>query len=639
MCGIAGFVDFKNFVCSSTKEMTSKISHRGPDDLGEFISENDKVRIGLGHRRLSILDLSKNGHQPMTSHDGRFVIILNGEIYNHRELRSKLQFKGINWRGHSDTETLLAAFDEFGVAKTLKLAVGMFAIAIWDKIDGKLILARDRMGEKPLYFGWKGNSFLFASELKALEGHPAFEKKISKEALSLYFKFGYVPTPHSIYENIKKLKPGSFLELTLDETRAISKTIYWSFKESLVEGIEKPINDSDKVVLNNFKDLLGVAVKSQMQSDVPLGAFLSGGIDSSLISGVLQEQSSSPINTFTIGFEEKQFNEAEFANDISKHLGTNHTELYVSGSDSLNVIPYLPEIYDEPFGDQSAIPTFIVSKMAKTKVTVALSGDAGDELYGGYSHYLRDAAIWNKVGSFPKGLKNMASPIFSSLAKVNEEASETSFSNKLKNISRLMSYANFEEFFLDRRTIWKWNDSPFNKDVLAQVETKSVFSTSFDPKIDVQRAMMEIDSQTYLPDDILAKVDRAAMAVSLETRVPLLDYRLVEFSNKLPLKFKIRGNETKWILRHTLYNYVPQSLMERPKMGFSIPLAEWLRGPLKSWMEDLMHSSFFLNSGLFDVEMLEKVKQEHLSKKFDHGSKLWVLLVFLAWQSKSQAHI
>ncbi|MGY2313642.1 asparagine synthase (glutamine-hydrolyzing) [Pseudomonas sp. SDO5522_S412] len=623
MCGFSGFFaavplgDGANDILAA---MGNAIYSRGPDDAG--IWSDASLGIGLSHRRLAIVDLSAAGHQPMHSSSGRFVMAFNGEIYNHLSLRSLLNAErdGLCWQGHSDTETLLACFEHWGIGKTLRATVGMFAIALWDTQERQLILARDRLGEKPLYWGWHNDVLLFGSELKALKVHPAFSANIDRGALALYLRHNYVPAPYSIYQGIEKLLPGHYVAISLGQKRAsVNLTSYWSFNAVVEAGLENPLQADTKTVIDTLENQLDESVSMQMLADVPLGAFLSGGVDSSLVVSLMQKLSPRPVKTFTIGFSEDGFNEAEHALAVSRHLHTEHSEIYIQAQDAMNIIPELPRIYCEPFADSSQIPTFLVSQMARQHVTVALSGDAGDELFGGYNPYRFAPRIWSKVSKVPYGLRRVAA---SSLRKL-------ALKGKPEKLVHILDCGNREEFYRQLVSHWK---NPMSA-VISGSEKPTLLNTpaKWPTTARFEEWMMAMDAQTYMVDDILVKVDRAAMANSLETRVPLLDHRVVELAWRIPLDMKIRGGVGKWALKEVLYRHVPRELIERPKKGFSIPIAAWLRGPLRDWSETLLDEKRLQREGFFQSSVIRDIWDQHLIGRVDHSSKLWGVLMFQAW--------
>ncbi|HET7716212.1 MAG TPA: asparagine synthase (glutamine-hydrolyzing) [Bauldia sp.] len=651
MCGFAGFLaGSSSEPLTVLRRMGLVLHHRGPDHGAEWFDE--EAQIGLAHRRLAIIDLSRAGEQPMSSANGRYVISYNGEIYNHADIRGELLQAGysIDWRGHSDTETLLAAFEAWGVAETLKRAIGMFALALWDRHERKLTLARDRLGEKPLYYGWQTAGryavFLFGSELKALSCHPDFEGEIDRGALSLLMRHNYIPAPYSIYRGIKKLLPGTYLTVSL-QSREAKVHSYWSAMEVARSGAMSRASWSPDEAIDELHDLLLDAVNRQMMSDVPLGAFLSGGIDSSTIVALMQAQSRRPVKTFSIGFFEGEYNEAEYAKAVGRHLGTDHTELYVTPGEAMDVIPRLPSIYDEPFADPSQIPTFLISRLARSQVTVSLSGDAGDELFGGYNRYEMTARFWDCMASVPRplrvatarGLTSVSPATWDRLAFAARPLLPRSMrvrlpGDKVHKGAGVLASRTPAELYRGIVSLWR---NP--EQLVAGATEPHTVLTEPSPLLDgltpVER-MMALDTISYLPDDILVKVDRAAMAVSLETRVPFLDHRVVEFAWRLPIDLKLRNGQTKWVLRQVLYRYVPRKLVERPKMGFGVPLDEWLRGPLKSWAEELLDEGRLRREGFFEPAPIRRAWAAHLQGHSNMQYHLWVVLMFQAWLEKSR---
>jgi asparagine synthase (glutamine-hydrolysing) len=653
MCGLAGFLTNNMANADAIANgMAMTIVHRGPDDAGVWF--DDQAGIALAHRRLSILDLSSAGHQPMASRSNRYVIAFNGEIYNHLELRHELEMtpqlkrdgKSISWCGHSDTETLLAAFEAWGIEATLKKTVGMFAISLWDNEEKALTLARDRMGEKPLYYGFQNNAFLFGSELKSLKAHPEFLSEIDRDVLCLYLRHCYIPAPYSIYKGIKKLLPGTYVQVRLGDDANSPSLIpkpYWSMEVLVARGIDNPFIGSDEQAIKALDSQLKQSIGLQMMADVPLGAFLSGGVDSSVVVALMQSQSSRPVKTFSIGFNESGYNEADYAKAVAKHLGTDHTELYVSSAEAMAVVPLLGSMYDEPFADSSQIPTFLVSKMAKEQVTVSLSGDAGDELFGGYNRYLL-ADKWQKIERFPLTLRKMTGYLIETLSPSawNEVFQQltiiktfpSNMGEKLHKLAKVISGKSIQEAYFK---LVSEIDQP-EQIVIGATEPETWLTKTGMKRIfnDPKQLMMCMDAMTFLPDDILVKVDRAAMVNSLETRVPFLDHRLVELASQLPMNMKIRDGKTKWILRQVLYQYVPKDLIERPKAGFGIPLGEWLSGPLRDWAESLLDETRLGREGYFNVHYIRNLWHAHLSGKSNHQSLLWNILMFQAWLAESQ---
>ncbi|EKI9342310.1 TPA: asparagine synthase (glutamine-hydrolyzing) [Escherichia coli] len=625
MCGLAGFLESNLNDNNSAKvlhSMGESIYRRGPDGTGIWFENiENKINVGFVHTRLAIIDLSDAGQQPMHSHCGRYVIAFNGEIYNHLELRYLLESNNhISWRGHSDTETLLACFGIWGIDKTLQACVGMFAIALWDKKEHRLTLARDRVGEKPLYWGWQDDALLFGSELKALKTHPAFSAEINRDALCLLLRHNYIPAPHTIYRGIQKLQPGHYLSVELsNDERKETLHQYWSYEKVVQEGLVNPFMGSPIQAVEHLESLIAQSINGQLISDVPLGAFLSGGIDSSLIVSIMQSLSSSPVKTFSIGFDDKKYDEAIFAVEVARHLGTEHTEMYVNDKDIQDVIPLLPEVYCEPFADSSQLPTFLVSKMAQQHVTVALSGDAGDELFGGYTPYSFTPKYWNYARNIPLQIRKFASRYIDKLP-VNP---------KFKKLIECMAVQNPQLFY--RNIISHWLNPEELVKNSSEPSTAFSSSTTFPVNGGYVDWMMSVDAQVYMTDDILVKVDRAAMYNSLETRVPLLDHRIIEFAWQLPVSLKINNGVGKWPLREILYKRVPKSMIERPKKGFSVPLSSWLRGPLRDWAEELIAYKRLADEGYFNVAAVRSCWNLHIQGQADYSRKLWSILMFQSW--------
>lgn len=650
MCGFAGFLMRGKNIANATvvcREMVNTLVHRGPDDGAVWV--DDQAGIALGHRRLAIQDLSPEGHQPMTSASGCFTIVFNGEIYNFLELKQELEKSGVAFRGHSDTEVLLASIEQWGLKIALERFVGMFAFALWDRRKRALTLVRDRMGEKPLYYGWQGKTFLFGSELKALRVHPEWQGKIDRDALALYMRHNYIPAPYSIYRGIAKLLPGTMLSLPLNILPGtISDPLtYWNAKTIAEYSDRNPLLISDEEAIEQLDVLLRRSIREKMLADVPLGAFLSGGIDSSTVVALMQAESSCAVKTFSIGFEEEGYNEAEQAKAIAQHLGTEHTELYVTAKQAMDVILRLPALYDEPFSDSSQIPTFLISEMTKQYVTVALSGDGGDELFCGYNRYQKALAIWNKIGWMPDGeRKSLAyllnaipigilDKIFFWIAPILKKYGRPGKAgDKLRKLADVLTIKSPDCLYANLVSHWK-NPS---MQVLGANEPLTVFTDpSRQAKLkDFATRMMFLDTASYLPDDILCKVDRASMGVSLEARVPLIDHRVVEFAWRLPLSMKIRNGQRKWLLRQVLYRYVPIEMMKRPKMGFGVPIDVWLRGPLREWSEELLNEARLKREGFFNPSPIREKWEEHLSGKRNWHYYLWDVLMFQAWLEKER---
>ncbi|MHB8915502.1 MAG: asparagine synthase (glutamine-hydrolyzing) [Thiobacillus sp.] len=647
MCGLVGFFGGVASHGQADDEailkcMADTIIYRGPDDAGYWCHVDH--RVGLGHRRLSVVDLSPQGHQPMVSVCGRYVIAFNGEVYNFAALREELEQTGVApaWRGHSDTEMMLAAIAAWGLNAALKKFVGMFAFALWDRETCTLSLARDRLGEKPLYYGWQGETLLFGSELKALKAHPAFRAAIDRDALTLFLRHNAIPAPYSIYQCIHKLPPGTFLQVHAGQKDA-RPVAYWSARSAAEAGQRNLFRGSDAEAVTELERLLGQAVSGQMVADVPLGAFLSGGIDSTTIVALMQAQSARPVKTFTIGFNEAGYNEAEHAHAVARHLGTEHIELYATPQDAMDVIPNLAAIYDEPFADSSQIPTYLVSRLARSHVTVSLSGDGGDELFGGYNRYFWARNLWRKLGWVPRPLRAALAGVLTTLPPAAWNAvfqrlerwlpSGLRYANpgdKLHKAAEILAVRSPEEIYLGLVSHWKIPASlvPGSHEPLTFLTDPSQRSDL----PDFEHRMMYLDMVSYLPNDILTKVDRAAMAVSLETRVPLLDHRVVEFAWTLPLAMKIRHGQGKWLLRQVLDRHVPQSLMARPKMGFGVPIDHWLRGPLKPWAEALIEPGRLTRESVFDPAPIQRKWAEHQSGSRNWAYYLWDVLMYQQWQ-------
>jgi asparagine synthase (glutamine-hydrolysing) len=651
MCGIVGGFALNGswpLLKEAIARMGSSLSHRGPDDDGVWF--DDHAAIALGFRRLSILELSPAGHQPMESACGRFVIVFNGEIYNHLELRKELgnelpsvgaQANG--WRGHSDTETLLCGIARWGVEPTLRKLVGMFAFAVWDRRTRTLTLARDRLGEKPLYYGWQGSIFLFASELKALKAHPSFRGEIDRRSVALLLRQSYIPSPYTIYRGFRKLCPGSYAQVAVDDSagREPHAQAYWSLADTVEEARSQGFAGSERDATAQLEHCLREAVRGQMVADVPLGAMLSGGVDSSAVVALMQTQSTQPIRTFTIGFHEEAYDEARHAKAVAQHLGTDHTELYVTPQQAMEVIPRLSTIYDEPFSDPSQIPTYLVAQLARTKVTVALTGDAGDELFGGYSRYLLADRWSNRLGYLPRALRTVFARRLLSVAPqqwnrfagnfaplIPKRYRNWDFGDKLHKLACILDAKSDESFY--HVFLYHWHGP---QQVVLHMQEPPMTATGL-PIPEFEQAMerrMYLDMASYLPDDILVKVDRAAMANSLETRVPFLDHRVVKFAWQLPLSMKVRDGGGKWILRQVLYKYVPKELIDRPKMGFGVPIDSWLRGPLRDWAEALIDESRLRREGYLNPIPVQEKWQEHLSGRRNWQYHLWDVLMFQAW--------
>lgn len=645
MCGIAGFIQCgggnQESLNAVLHSMTSRLAHRGPDADGYWL--DSQCGVALGHRRLSVLDLSAAGAQPMQSSSRRFVITFNGEIYNFSDLREELEALGHRFRGHSDTEVMLAGFDQWGVASTTERLNGMFAFAVWDKDTQVLILGRDRMGEKPLYFGWMNNCFLFASELKAISAHPRFEANVDTNAVAAYVRRNYIPGPLSIYRGISKLHPGTLVEVTATWPGSTRTSKFWDLERVATEGMLNQAKADESELVNSTEELLRDAIRRQMVADVPLGAFLSGGVDSSTIVSLMQAQSSRPVRTFTIGFNEREYDESSYARAVASHLGTDHTDLVLSPSDALRVIPDLPTIYDEPLGDPSQLPTVLVARLARSHVTVVLSGDGGDELFGGYVRYQAALDAWKKLarvpysvrrivaGAVPKaGLKKPSEWLASYLA--SRYGRRGTSRNQLEKIVALLGADTPLHLYESLTAMW------LNADVVqsAQYEQQDT-SPSIPQSAGFLEQMMFHDQCMYLPSDILQKVDRACMSVGLESRVPLLDYRMVEASWRVPSHLRVHASSSKWILREILRKYVPDHLIDRPKLGFSVPFGRWLRNELRDWAESLLDSSHMRSEGFLNSKVVQETWREHVSGRQNWQHHLWNILSFQAWL-RSQDH-
>jgi len=654
MCGFAGFIGYdylaNDKVAFVAHSMGDKIQHRGPDDSGVWF--DNEAQVAIVHRRLAVVDLTIAGHQPMVSKSGRYVLAFNGEVYNHLELREKLRNLRDyeSWRGGSDTETLLAAIDVWGLDTSLKYCTGMFAFALWDKQARSLYLVRDRMGEKPLYYGWQNGVFLFGSELKALRVHPAFIGEVDRDSIALQLRHSYIPAPYSIYKGIKKLPAGSVVKLAIGSGQTIGEYFpesvpYWSLSDEVMHGQAIPFQGGDLEALDEIEEILQNSAKQQMVADVPLGVFLSGGIDSSLIASLMQAQSTRPIKTFTIGFHESGYNEAHYAKSVAEYLGTDHTEIYVAPQQALDIIPRLPSVYDEPFSDSSQIATFLVSDITRQHVTVALSGDAGDELFGGYNRYLGTQSWWDRIERLPAWLRqgsakrlmgvkpNTWDQIGEIISTVlGDRVYSNNLSSQVAKIAGVLTVDNGSDLYRHFVSHWK-NPEQL---VVDGKEPHTQFSCDQLYLGSVVKEMMVLDALSYLPDDILCKVDRAAMAVSLETRAPLLDHHVVEFAWRLPLSMKIRNGEGKWILRQLLYKYVPRNLLERPKMGFGIPIDSWLRGSMRDWAESLLDESRMRQAGFLNPVLIRQKWEEHLSGQRNWQYHLWDVLMFQAWLEENK---
>jgi len=641
MCGLTGFIWGEPLPEpeAAIHSMADALIHRGPYDARVWIDR--EAGIALAHRRLSILALSPAGHQPMVSASGRYVLAYNCQIYNHSDLRLELEAAEAAplWRGQSDTETLLAGFEAWGIIETIKRIIGVFAFAVWDRQEATLTLGRDRLGEKPLYYGWQGNTFLFASDLKAIKAHPAFSGQVDRGAVVLFMRHNYIPTPYSIYQGIKKLLPGSLLTISRQK-RDEAPIHYWDMREIVAAGLAKPFGGTPDEAVGALEALLSASVRRQMATGVPVGAFLSGGVDSSVVVSLMQSQSSRPVRTFSIGFHETGYDEARHAAVVAKHLGTEHIELYVTPRQAMEVIQRLPELYCEPFADSSQIPTFLVSQLARREVTVSLSGDGGDELFGGYNRYVLGQCLWGCLSLIPAWLRAWSSKGITALSPATwnlilkpmgwlYRRRAWNLGDKLHKGAAAMSACSPAELY--RLLVSHWA-TPASLVLDAQEPPTVLTCQELQPETDhFVHQMMAMDLLTYLPDDCLVKVERAAMGANLEVRTPFLDHQVVEFAWKLPLEYKLRGGVGKWSLRQVLYKHVPHGVIERPKMGFGVPLDSWLRGPLRDWAENLLSEERIRREGFLDPAPIREKWNEHLSGQRNWQYLLWDVLMFQVW--------
>jgi asparagine synthase (glutamine-hydrolysing) len=644
MCGIFGLISSgKKVQKRQLSKIIDMLAHRGPDSAGSWISKD--CSVGLGHRRLSILDLTNNGAQPMESTSGRYVITFNGEIYNFKKLRQELENLNVTFRGHSDTEVILTAIDNWGINTTLNRLRGMFAIGVWDNQEKALILARDRVGIKPLYYGFGKNGFCFSSELKPMVIWQGEMPQVSSSGLTEFLRFGYVPAPLSIFQDTYKLLPGHsviFCNGKLEKPQP-----FWELGDIIKKGVSNPIIDQNEA-LKALELGLQKSVSSHMISDVPLGAFLSGGVDSSLVTSMMQSMSNQPVNTFSIGFFEKGFNEAKHAASVAHHLGTSHTELYLTNKDAQDIIPTLPKMYDEPFADQSQIPTFLVSSLARKHVKVVLSGDGGDELFAGYNRYLFVKKFWHRLQTIPLPLRKIIAAglqgirpnhwdkIFAAMSPILPESFKPALpSQKIHKIASILPTNSLLALHGRLSSQWANPSDVLNLDFYCKESLWLKNLHSLEDISDVEQQMYW-DAQTYMVDDILTKVDRASMRVGLEARVPLLDHEIVELAWRIPLSMKLKDGESKWILKQLLYKYVPKKLIDRPKMGFSVPIDEWLRTSLKDWAENLLDRKRLEEEGYFLPNEVIKTWKAHQSGNINAGGPLWTLLMFQSWLDETK---
>lgn len=628
MCGITGFWKPKNNsvdLKSTLQSMTGVIAHRGPDGEGFWMDES--LGIAFGHRRLAIQDLSPAGFQPMESASKRYIICFNGEVYNGDDLKNELPSQG--YRGHSDTEVMLAAIETWGLEKAVSKFIGMFAFALYDRQKKTLSLVRDRVGVKPLYWGIENNTLLFGSELKSLKAHPHFQGTLNLEALGYFFQMNYIPAPHTIYRGIFKQTPGTIL--TFDQDLSHKSQTYWSLDESIAHGQANPTNDY-KAYVDQTHTLLRDCIKRRMISDVPLGAFLSGGVDSSLVVALMQEASSSPVKTFTIGFNEPSYNEAPYAKAVSEHLGTDHREFYMPIDEAASLIPQLPDMFDEPFADSSQIPTYLVSRMAREHVTVSLSGDGGDELFAGYNRYHFTQKYWSKLAPIPLGLRKALAPLLKAIPKgllnaMGPMIGQQHFDHKIQKVIDILPSTHIGEFYANLNSYWG-KTSPL-------LNPQGAFAyNDFQGKLSGVQYLQALDFLYYLPEDIMTKVDRSSMATSLEAREPLLDHRLIELAWRAPTDFNLSNGQTKRPLRDILYQYVPKELIERPKMGFGIPIDQWLRKGLRPWAEELLDPAQIKADGILNGDVIQERWNAHKNGQFDWQYSLWGVLMFQAWKER-----
>jgi asparagine synthase (glutamine-hydrolysing) len=645
MCGIAGFYNFgdardRRDMHETGVAMHRAIAHRGPDSADVW--QDPESPMVLAHRRLAIVDLSPDGAQPMASASGRYMVAYNGEIYNYRDLQKELISEGYVFKTRSDTEVLLAGIDIWGLSRTLQKLNGMFAIALWDRAQKKIHFIRDRFGKKPLYVGWAGKNLVFASELKALHAHPDFVADMNRNILAQYMRFGYVCAPNAIFKNVWQMLPASVLTIDCNTQNVgvdLSKRmdVYWSLRRVVEDGLQNPVQCSEEQIIHDFEDRLSLATQRRMDCDVPFGSFLSGGIDSSLVTAMMQKYSSRPIKTYSIGFVQDGYDESKQAGLIANHLGTDHHDFMVSSQDALNVIPSLPDMYDEPFADSSQIPTHLISKLARGHVTVALTGDGGDEIMGGYQRHTHIPALWNRIGWIPRAVRQTFGHLMLKVPQRNYDRLRPSypqFGRRMHRMAGVVAASDQKEIYTNLLAVWSEKDAVVLGAVAPEVFLDN--SSNWPAGLSMAERMMFADLSSYRTDDLMVKMDRASMAVALEARAPLMDHELCEYSWRIPHHLKIRGYEGKWLLRQILEKYVPRALTERPKSGFGVPLHDWLKGPLKSWGDDLLNEDRLKKQNIFNASLVSGRWKDFQSGKAGHAnaSDLWTALMFQSWHDR-----
>jgi asparagine synthase (glutamine-hydrolysing) len=638
MCRISAFIDYNSInynVSEVINSMSDTMIHGGPDDCGSYVMQNDNYQIALGHRRLAIIDVSVNGHQPMISPDRNIVLVFNGEIYNYEEIRTQLQNEGIKFTTHSDTEVIIEAYRKWGIT-SIKNFIGMFAFLLLDKKNDVLYAVRDRAGVKPLYYYKNEQLIIFGSELKSFHKHPLFKKELNNDALALYLQFGYIPAPHCIFKNALKVLPGHYLKINLLSAE-IDNTTYWSATEVYKQPLIKDVQLPD--IIEQTENILVSACNYRMVADVPVGVFLSGGYDSSLVTSLLQKDRTDKIKTFSIGFDEEKFNEAQYAKKVAEHLGTDHTEYYCTQKDALDILPLLPEIYDEPFGDSSAIPTTLVSKLASQTVKVALSADGGDEVFGGYERYSSLINLKNRLIPIPLPLQRLLGKLGTALNPESVFASSPKnvLNKSISKFSKILDSENMAEasYWVSINFTQKQLENILNKP-FKKLTTNFDEAATFDKGADDINTMLAVDYITYLPDDILTKVDRATMSVSLEGREPLLDHRILEWMAQIPGSAKIKNGTKKYILKEIVHKYIPEEIMDRPKMGFGVPIEDWFKKDLKDYFETYLGEGALKKHNLFNIDFIQKKKAWYYTGKANKNvvAQLWFILMFQMWYEK-----